>query len=187
MSSVQAATQDTVDWPNSALHAHGRWFVLHTRSRQEKALGRDLTAMHVPCYLPMIDTVRYYGRRKARARLPLFPNYVFLRGSIDQAYQADRTRRVAGIIKVANQDRLDRELRNIHQVLLADGQLQPSARLQRGMWVQVKAGPFKGVQGQIEQHTRTDRLILQVQTLGQASSLEIDTGLLEPIDPFPED
>ena len=177
-------SENAIDVDGGVLEGAGRWFVLHTRSRQEKALVRDLEAMGVSCYLPMVDSVRYYGRRKARVSLPLFPNYVFLRGSVEQAYEADRTRRVAGIIQVSNQAALERELRNIDQVLTAAGQLQSHPRLQRGMWVQVKAGPFKGVQGQIEQYARTDRLILQVQTLGQASSLEIDRGLLEPIDPL---
>jgi transcription antitermination factor NusG len=158
------------------------WFVLHTLSRQEQALVRDLAAMGTDCYLPMVRTVRYYGRRKQRVELPLFPGYVFMRGELEQAYEADRTRRVAQIIRVADQDRLVRELRQIESVLGAGGELKPRRDLQRGMWVEVTAGPFKGVIGLIDAHGRGDRLVLRVQTLGQASELEIDAGLLSPLE-----
>lgn len=160
----------------------GRWFVLHTLSRQEQALARDLTAMGADYYLPMVRTVRYYGRRKQRVELPLFPGYVFMRGALEQAYEADRTRRVAQIIRVADQDRLIEELKQIEGVLGAGGELKPRRYLQRGMWVEVTAGPFKGVIGMVDAHGRGDRLVLRVQTLGQASELEIDAGLLAPLE-----
>ncbi len=167
-----------------AIDAPGRWYVLHTRSRQEKALAHDLAAMQVAVFLPTMRTIRYYGRRKVRVELPLFPNYLFLRGSLDQAYAADRTRRLANIIPVANQQQLDGELRTIHDAIIRGANLAIHPRLVRGVRVQVTAGPFKGLRGQIEQEIRADRLVLQVQTLGQASSLEIDASLLSPIDPL---
>src|SRR5918999_4935441 len=78
------------------------WHVLHTMSRQEKSLSRDLAAVNVPHYLPLVRQVRYYGKRKAVVEEPLFPGYVFLLGSLDDAYVADRTKRVANIIRVTD-------------------------------------------------------------------------------------
>src|SRR4051794_8853151 len=78
----------------------GDWIVLHTKSRQEKALAQDLTARGVNCYLPLVNSVRFHGRRRSVIEEPLFPGYLFLRGRIDDAFVADRTRRVANILKV---------------------------------------------------------------------------------------
>ena len=44
------------------------------------------------------------------------------------------------------------------------------------------AGPFKGIEGVIEDRRSRDRLILQIYTLGRATALEIDPSLLEPLD-----
>src|SRR5688500_10118078 len=88
------------------------WHVLHVKSRQEKALTADLRALSIPHFLPLVRQVKFHGGRKVTVETPLFPGYVFLRGTVDEAYQADRTRRVAGIIKVADQKHLDWELRN---------------------------------------------------------------------------
>lgn len=159
-----------------------RWLVLHTRSRQEKAVAADLAALQAEYFLPLVAQVRYYGRRKVRADLPLFPGYVFMHGSLDQAYQVDRAGRLANIIQVPDQQGLADELAQIRQALCVGAELRPDAYLRCGMQVEVRSGPFKGVRGVIESFGKRSRLILQIQALGQASSLEIDGSLLEPIE-----
>jgi transcription antitermination factor NusG len=48
--------------------------------------------------------------------------------------------------------------------------------------VRVTAGPFKGIEGLVEERRSPDRLILQIHTLGRATALEIDPSILEPLD-----
>jgi transcription termination/antitermination protein NusG len=160
----------------------GPWHVLHAKSRMEKMLAADLAAMRVPCFLPLVKQVRYYGKRKAQVELPLFTGYLFVRGPLDAAYEADRTGRVVQIIKVSDQDRLDWELRNLWLALTQDATLDPYPYLKVGVRVEVKSGPFRGLQGVIEARGKNDRLILQVGTLGRAVSLEIHGALLEPVE-----
>jgi len=158
------------------------WFVLRTKSRQEKILAHELRSRGIASFLPIVSCTKYYGGRKATVELPVFPGYLFLRGDVDKAYDADRTRRVAQIIKVADQDRLDRELRNIHLALCGGAPLDPFPYLRAGVSVEVREGPFRGLRGVIEPGGRRDRLILQVDILGRAVSLEIDASLLDVID-----
>jgi transcription antitermination factor NusG len=157
------------------------WHVLHTRSRQEKALALDLVALGMEYYLPLVRKVVYYGRRKVEVDSPLFPSYLFLWGTKDQAYLADQTKRVARLINVADQNKLHWELRNIQTALSKVPVLDPHPFLQRGMRVEVRAGPFRGLQGLVEERRTNDRLVLQVETFGRAVSLEIDGSLLDPI------
>ena len=167
------------DFPDESA---GKWHVLHTKSRQEKALAEDLLALGIPHFLPLVRQVRYYGKRKSLAELPIFPGYLFLRGSLDDAYQADRTRRVARLIKVNDQTKIDWELRNIYVALSKDAPLAPYPFLSKGIRVEVRSGPFRGLQGVIEDVSKRGRLILRVETLGSALSLEIDGALLDPLD-----
>lgn len=161
---------------------NGDWFVLRTKPRQEKCLADSLTAMGVGHYLPLVRQVRYYGRRRVLTETPLFPGYLFLRGSLDQAYEADRTARVVQIIRVADQKRICWELKNLYLASSANAQFQPFAFLKEGTRVEVRAGPFRGLQGIITGSAGCNRLVLQIATLGQAVSLEIDGSLLDPID-----
>src|SRR5262245_45462098 len=89
------------------------WHVLRTKCRQEKILFAELQAIGVGAYLPLISEVRFYAGRKAKVEVPIFPGYVFLRGSIEQAHLADRTKRVAQVLHVCDQVKLNSELRNI--------------------------------------------------------------------------
>ncbi len=157
------------------------WHVLQTKSRQEKALAEALSAMQVFFFLPLICKSRYHGRRKVSVEVPLFPGYLFLRGSLEDAYEADRTRRVARIIKVVDQKQLDEELTSIWLALENQVPLDPYPALRKGIRVEVTAGPFRGIRGLIEHRNQRDHLILQVDMLGKAACLEIDGSLVEPI------
>jgi transcriptional antiterminator RfaH len=159
----------------------GDWFVLHTRSRQEKAVADALRAVDVACFLPLNRKPRYYGRRKVVSDLPLFSGYVFMRGQREDAFSVDRADRVASIITVVDQTQLDSELRSLHLALSMGAQLDLYPFLVHGTRVEVRAGPFKGLQGVVDRRLKENRLILQVQSLGQAVSLEMDAELLDPV------
>ena len=166
-------------WPDVSA---GAWYVLRTRSRQEKILSQDLSAKRVAHFLPLVTGTKYYGGRRARVELPLFPGYLFLRGTLDDAYAVDRSGRVAQIILVPNQRRIDEELRNIHGALNSNAVVNPYPYLTTGARVEVREGPFQGLRGVIESHANKQRLILQVEALGQAVSVEIDGSLLDVTD-----
>lgn len=158
------------------------WFVLHTKSRQEKMVAADLAADGVQCYLPVIRQIRFHGRRKVQVDLPLFPGYVFYFGEIEQAYDVDRRNRVANIIKVDDQRRFESELRNIELAISKKVGLSPHPYLKEGLLVEVKTGPLRGLQGYITDRKKNDRIVLQVEAFGGAAILETDGSLLEVIE-----
>jgi transcription termination/antitermination protein NusG len=160
----------------------GDWFVLHTRGRQEKALAADLDFKRIPYFLPVRREVRFYGKRKCFVDTPLFSSYLFIKGSLEDAYAADRTKRVANILRCPDQKKITWELANINLALLANASLSLYPRFVRGIRVEVRSGPFRGIQGIIEDRAKGDRLILQVEILGRAVSFEVDGSLLDVIE-----
>lgn len=161
-----------------------KWHVLQTKSRQEKALSETLQSMKIKHFLPIVQVQRIHGGRKAKVELPLFPGYLFLHGTVDEAYVADRTKRVAKVIPVFDQIRLGEELRSLELAINAGNeasQFDPFPYLKSGIRVEVVSGPLRGVRGVIEDRRKRDRLILQVDVLGQATSVEVDSALLVPI------
>ena len=160
----------------------GLWYVLHTKPRQEKILSQDLAARKIRHFLPMIVRVRHYGRRKIQIEEPLFPGYLFLRGNAEDTYVADRTHRVAQILTVSDQLRLQYDLRNIALALEKRAPLNPYPYLQSGTWVEVTSGPFQGVQGVVESQTGADRLVIGVEILGQAVSIQLNGASVHALD-----
>lgn len=181
------ATGVEVDWDAVARHFglpgfEGPWCVLHTRSRQEKALSEDLHKLGVPHFLPLYTSVRYYNGRKARVRLPLFPSYVFLRGPVELAYRAEKTRRLVRIIKVADPGELAWELRHLALALMRNAPVDPYPGVVRGARVEVISGPFAGLQGVVVDRTALDRVHLQVGMLGVGVILVVDAGVVRLIE-----
>jgi len=165
-----------------ALPAAGNWFVLRTRTRQEKILEADLRARKIGCFLPLLRIQRTYCGRKIAVEAPMFPCYMFLRGDHDDTYTADRTGRVAQIIPVTDQRRLDSELSNLLQVLRSDVKLDPFPYLKVGTQVVITSGPLKGLYGLIEDFAHRHRVILQIEALGRAVSLEVDAAIVNVVD-----
>lgn len=179
---VVSAEDSAVHWLTGLPVEMSRWHVLLVKTWQERALSDTLSAMGVAHYLPLIRQTKYHGKRRFVSEIPLFPGYVFLRGDLDECYEADRTKRVARIIPVADQRLLDRELFNLNLALSKHADLVPYPFLKKGVRVEVRSGPFRGLQGVIEDRSRLDRLILKVQMLGTAATMQIDAALLDPLE-----
>ncbi len=159
----------------------GRWWVAHTKSRNEKALAQDLIGRQISYFLPMSWKVQHTHGRKLRALLPLFSGYLFFCGDENKRVEVLRTNRVANIIEVNNQQKLLEELLRIEQALLAGAPLAPHKYLKTGQRCRVTAGPLMGLEGIVQKTGTSARLILQVDILGQAASIEIDTDLIETL------
>jgi transcription antitermination factor NusG len=163
----------------------GYWWVAHTRSRNEKALAHDLMAKNISYFLPMTWKVRRQSHRTIKSLLPLFTGYLFFCGNETQRVELLKTNRVANLLEVKDQDNLIRELIRFEQALRAGAPLVPHKYLQRGQWCRVIAGPLLGLEGIVVQTRGDTRLVLQINMLGQAASVEIGLDMIEPIETPP--
>lgn len=158
------------------------WMLLHTRARQEKAVAEALSGMGVEQYLPLVRVRKRYGHRKRESMVPLFPSYVFARCAREAAWRVHDAGRVAQVLEISDQGRFAREIEQIRRAIEADVGLDPHPLLQAGQRVRVRCGPLQGIEGVVEVKRRVDRLVLQIHTLGQAASVEIDADEVERLD-----
>ncbi len=93
-----------------------------------------------------------------------------------------RTNRVANVIEVKDQEKLLDELVQFERALRAGAPLTPYKYIKAGQRCRVIAGPLLGLEGIVIQIKNVARLLLQIDMLGQAASVEIDIDLIEPID-----
>jgi len=160
----------------------GTWWLAHTKPRQEKAVAHDLCRRGISYFLPLVEKLTIIRGRKFRPLLPLFPGYIFACGTEDDRIESFRANRIVRTIPVVDQDRLVGELTQIQQALQADTPMDPWPYLKRGRWVRVRSGPLKGIEGIVSTRKSVTRLVMRVVTLGQAVAVEIDAGLLDPLD-----
>jgi transcription antitermination factor NusG len=168
-------------WPevDSLRDFTGEWWVAHTKSRNEKALAHDLIRRRIGYFLPMTWKVRRKSRRTIRSLLPLFGGYLFFCGGENDRTEVLRTDRVANILKVKDQEKLVDELLQIQQALKIGAPLVPHKYVKTGQKCKVIAGPLLGLEGIVAATRGAMRLVLQVDMLGQAASVEIDIDTIE--------
>ena len=109
----------------------GRWWVLHTRSRNEKVVAAHLAREDVQYFLPLVRQRRTYGGTIKSVSIPLFPGYVFLCGGPEDRHKALRTNRLANVLEVADQGRLKDDLLQIERVVNSDEPVDLYPRLRK--------------------------------------------------------
>jgi transcriptional antiterminator RfaH len=157
-----------------------RWWVLHTRPRQEKSLARQLHSGHVPFYLPLIARRSRIRGRIVTAHIPLFAGYLFLWAEEKERVRALATNRVVRAIPVADEAQLWRDLRQVHQLIATGAPITPEDRLAPGMEVEIRQGPLAGLQGVILRAGKGRRFVVRVNFIQRGASVEVDDFLLGP-------
>jgi len=181
---LKTSENPPMTWPdvNSIRDFAGLWWVAHTKSRNEKALAHDLTRKNISYFLPMTNKVHRRKGRTMRSLLPLFSGYLFFCGEENQRIELLRTNRVANLIEVKDQKKLLDELLQIEQALRAGAPLTPYKYIKAGQRCRVMAGPLAELYGVVVKSKNTTRLVLQIDMLGQAASVEIDIDMIEFLD-----
>lgn len=161
---------------------YGKWWVAHTKARNEKALAWQLQRMSVPYFLPLVEKTSKKGKRKFKSLLPLFGGYVFFCGDEDSRYKALTTNRIANIIPVMDQVMLIRQLNDVHIALTCGSEIDPYPSVVAGKRCIVTAGPLRGVEGIVERKESVTKILLKVDILGQSAAVTIDPAFLEPLE-----
>lgn len=166
--------------PNKGLRQfEGLWWVAHTKSRNEKALAWQMQKRGISYFLPLAEKVYKKSRRVLRSMLPLFSGYVFFCGDENDRLETLKTNRIANLIRVPDQRVFVSELEPIEKALTSGFTLEPHNYIMQGQRCRVIAGPLMGTEGIVAETKNGTRLILQVNILGEATCLEIDSDMLE--------
>ncbi len=165
----------------------GRWWVAHTKPRQEKMLALQLWSVEVWPYLPLgeRETRSRQTGRTSRSMVPIFPGYLFFNGTQHGRELALKTQRIVTILNVHDQDQMVHELRQVHGVLSSGRSYKRHRSIKVGQTVRALRGPLTGLEGIVTGCRSRVRLVLNVHMLGQSISVETSIDDVEPIDASP--
>lgn len=174
--------EDLLELPSLGEEADAHWWVVHTLPRQEKTLARKLRIREIRYYLPQATrkTKSPAGRTRV-SYLPLFAGYVFLYCTENQRLQSLESGCVAKMLPVGDGRRLTADLKQIRKLIAANVPFAFEEKLEPGMNVRVKSGPFQGFEGRILKRHSGDRLLVIVNYLQQGISVALDDCQLEKL------
>lgn len=174
--------EDLLAREDLTLDGETRWWAVYTRSRQEKQLMRGLTSLRIAFYCPIVPhRFRSPAGRMRTSYLPLFANYLFMRGDSHDRYRALTTNLVSKTIEVENGPELIHDLRQIQRLIQIGAPMSLEARLQPGCKVRIKSGPLSGVEGVVLRRQGANLLFVAVNFLQQGALVKLEDYEVESL------
>ena len=156
-----------------------QWFAIWTRSRHEQVVREQLERKHIDAFLPTMPRWSRWKDRKKKIDWPLFPGYCFARFDADDALAVLKCTGVVNIVSFEGKPASipEQELDSIRLLVGSELQYDPCPLIHEGMMVEVIHGPLCGVVGRlVRKDAHHARLVLSVDLIGQAVSVEVDAG-----------
>ena len=158
------------------------WYALWTRSRHEAAVRQELDRIKIEAFLPTITKWSRWKDRKKQIDWPLFPGYCFARFELRSRLTVLERPGVVNIVSFNGEPAPipDVEINSIHQLIETKLQYDPCPMIQEGMMAEVVHGPLQGVVGRLVRKGLHARLVLSVDLISQAVSVEVDAADVKP-------
>ena len=158
-----------------------RWWVLHTKPRQEKAVARILVKGKIPFFLPLVARDHVQRGVKVHSYVPIFSGYVFLFGTDEERISSLATNRLANVLPVESGEQLLADLCQVQRLVECNAPLTVERRIVSTQRVRIKTGPLEGTEGIVERRKGKTRLVVLVRFIQQGASVEMEDWMLEPI------
>jgi transcription antitermination factor NusG len=157
------------------------WHALYTRHQHEKMVAQALACKGFEVFLPQYRTVHRWKDRKKELLLPLFPNYVFIRGGLDRMLILVTTPGIHWLVSWGGRpaDIPLQEIEAVRRLVESSLQVEPHPFLKCGDRVRIKSGPLEGIEGILVRKTRGFRLVLSVEMLSKSAAVEVDVSMVE--------
>lgn len=164
------------------------WYACYTRARHEKKVDKLLRGQGIESYLPIAVLQSRWKDRNKLVPFPLFPGYVFGHFTLHQLTQVLATCGVAAVVgSGGNPSPIPAEeiesVRRMSEAAAESGiELEWGTLMQKGIWVEVTAGPFQGVRGMVAERRGRRCVLVGIAAIGQG--VEVDIGIADLI-PIP--
>ena len=157
------------------------WFALYVRSRFEKRVDEQLSRAGVESFLPLVEETHVWSDRRKRVLAPLFPGYVFVRTDLKDRVAILQTDGVVRFVSIGNQvSRVpDNQIEWVKILIGQPDKIHRAEYVSVGERVRVIAGVFRGMEGTISQVKGSTRVVISLDTIAQAVSIDVGPDFLE--------
>ena len=166
---------------HAGISSQSPWWAIYARHQHEKQVAETLEAKGFDVFLPVYESVRRWKDRRKVLSLPLFPGYVFVRGSHQRRLGILTTPGVHMILSRGDAAAVipEEDVQAIRRSLEAKFAVEPHPYLNCGDRVRVTRGALEGIEGILIRKKNIFRLVLSVDMLAQSVSMEIDATDVE--------
>ena len=171
---------ESVEQPN--------WYAIQTRSRHEKVVRDQLAAKSITHLLPLWRKRSVWKDRVKHVEVPLFSGYLFGYFALQDKIAVLETVGVARLVGINGKPLPipEEQIAAVRTLMEHRLPCSPHPYLVEGMRVRIKSGLLAGTEGILIQKKQRHRLVINVDVIQQAMTIEVDSAAIEPLDPCPQ-
>lgn len=159
-----------------------KWYPVYTHPRAEKKAYEALRKKGIETYLPLYRQLKRWSDRKKWVEEPFIKSYLFVRAGEHELTNVLMTKGIARFIyfsgKIASMP--DRQIEDLKLLMASPYELEVTEEdLQPGEKIFIKAGPLKGMSGEIISYRSQKQLAIKLESLGYAIIVNIAAQLIE--------
>lgn len=158
------------------------WHAVWTRSRHEQLVSRELHLRRIEGFLPTVPRWSRWKDRRKRIEWPLFPGYCFARFDAAERFTVLNCMGVASIVSIngAPAPIPDEQIESVRRLVSSELAYDPCPFVREGQRVEVVRGPLAGVRGRLVRKGANAHLVIAVETVSQAVSVQVDAADVAP-------
>ncbi|MDB4902129.1 MAG: antitermination protein NusG [Mucilaginibacter sp.] len=158
-----------------------RWYPVYTYARAEKKAFQALTSKGLETYLPLHRQLKQWSDRKKWVEEPFIKSYLFVRIKEHEQAEVLMTKGIARFIyfsgKIASMP--DRQIDELKLLMASPYELEITEDdLQPGEKIMIKAGPLKGLTGEIISYRSQKQLALRLENLGYSIIVQVAASFI---------
>ena len=158
-----------------------RWYVVHTRPRQEERALENLTRQGYSAWMPWLEIEKIRRGRITKVIEPMVSRYLFIQ--LDQVSSnwgpIRSTLGVSKLVSFGNQAAAVPD--ELVELLRRSPQEQTKRILSKGDMVEFVKGPLKGLTGIFEQQDGDIRAMVLIELMNQSHKVQVSLEELKPI------
>lgn len=142
-----------------------------------------MSRYEMTCYLPLIKSLKLWTDRKKWVEEPLFRGYIFVP---ENNLIADKILQVPGVVSFVRYNgeraKIKAEELQVIQHFIEQGyhiENVASENINPGDFVEIQAGPFKGMKGEVANKTNNQEFTLFLETIGQTIKVNLPGEVLK--------
>jgi transcriptional antiterminator RfaH len=159
-----------------------KWYPVYTHPRAEKKAHQALLDKGIETYLPLRRQLKQWSDRKKWTEEPFIKSYLFVRIAEHEQAEVLMTRGIARFIyfggKIAPMP--DRQIDDLKLLMTSSLELEiTEENLLPGEKIILKAGPLKGMTGEIISYRSQKQLALRLENLGYSVIIHVAASLID--------
>lgn len=158
-----------------------KWHPVYTRSRAEKKAYQALINKGIETYLPLHRQLKQWSDRKRWIDEPFIRSYLFVKITDQQQTEVLMTKGISRFIYFSNKiaSMPDRQIEELKLLMASPYELEITEDdVQTGEKVIIKAGPLKGLTGEMVSYRSQKQLILRLENLGCSIIVNVAASLI---------